>query len=166
MKQVFYFFLLAGLIFAGCNTANTEPKSSDKKEAGLTDSEMKKIVEERNLVFNKAMIEGDSLNLVSHFTTDCVIFPPNGDQIVGKAAIIPVVMGFTKMGIKKFTDQTTRVLGGGEYIVEEGNFFLGGENESILDKAKYLCVWKKEDGEWRVCSNMWNTSLPAASEKK
>jgi len=35
-----------------------------------------------------------------------VVLPPNGEQIAGKAAIIPAVMSFSKMGIKKFTDET------------------------------------------------------------
>jgi ketosteroid isomerase-like protein len=138
----------------------------EKETKSLSTETMKTIVAERNFLYNNAMVKGDSVNLVNHFTSDCVVLPPNGEQIVGKAAIIPAVMSFSKMGIKKFTDETTRVLGEGPYIIEEGNYFLGGENGSTLDKGKYLCVWKKEDGEWRVCSNMWNTSLPAPAEKK
>jgi ketosteroid isomerase-like protein len=165
MKHVFSFYLITGFVLTACNSANTESKTRIEKESkGLSTETMKKIVSERNLVYNNAMVNGDSLNLVNHFTSDCVVLPPNGEQIVGKAAIIPAVMSFSKMGIKKFTDETTRVLGGNDYIIEEGNYFFGGDNNSTLDKGKYLCVWKKEDAEWRVCSNMWNTSLPA--EKK
>jgi ketosteroid isomerase-like protein len=165
MKHVFSFYLITGFVLTACNSANTESKTRIEKESkGLSTETMKKIVSERNLVYNNAMVNGDSLNLVNHFTSDCVVLPPNGEQIVGKAAIIPAVMSFSKMGIKKFTDETTRVLGGSDYIIEEGNYFFGGDNNSTLDKGKYLCAWKKEDGEWRVCSNMWNTSLPA--EKK
>lgn len=162
MKQVPFIFILAGFIFSGCNNGGAEPKADpEKRDTVLTNSQMKQITEERNAVYDKAMVEGDSINIVQHFSSDCVVLPPNGDQIVGKAAVIPAVMAFSKMGIKKFTDETTRVLAGGDYIIEEGNYFLGGDNNSTLDKGKYLCVWKKEDGEWRVCSNMWNTSMPA-----
>jgi ketosteroid isomerase-like protein len=165
MKHVFSFYLITVFVLTACNSANTESNTGIEKETkDLSTETMKKIVSERNLVYNNAMVNGDSLNLVNHFTSDCVVLPPNGEQIVGKAAIIPAVMSFSKMGIKKFTDETTRVLGGSNYIIEEGNYFFGGENNSTLDKGKYLCVWKKEGGEWRVCSNMWNTSLPA--EKK
>jgi ketosteroid isomerase-like protein len=165
MKHVFSFYLITVFVLTEFNSANTESNTGIEKETkDLSTETMKKIVSERNLVYNNAMVNGDSLNLVNHFTSDCVVLPPNGEQIVGKAAIIPAVMSFSKMGIKKFTDETTRVLGGSNYIIEEGNYFFGGENNSTLDKGKYLCVWKKEGGEWRVCSNMWNTSLPA--EKK
>lgn len=154
-------FVLMIFAFAGCSTT-----ASEKKANAMSNADMKKIVEERNLIYDKAMVEGDSVNLVEHFSSDCVVLPPNGEQIVGKAAIVPAVMAFSRMGIKKFTDETTRVLDGGEYIIEEGNYFLGGDNNSVLDKGKYVCVWKKEDNEWRVCSNIWNTSLPMVSNTK
>jgi ketosteroid isomerase-like protein len=167
MKHFLFFFIVAATTLTACNSGTAETKDNNgKKDTVLSNSDMKKITEERNLVYDKAMVEGDSLNIVQHFTSDCVVLPPNGEQIVGKTSIIPAVMAFSRMGIKKFTDETTRVLGGGDYIIEEGNYFLGGDNNSTLDKGKYLCVWKKEDGEWRVCSNMWNTSLPATGGKK
>lgn len=166
MKHVFLFLLIGVLAFTACNTGSTESTTvPEKKDAAITDDDLKKIVEERNTIYTNAMVNGDSVNLVDHFSTDCVVLPPNGEQIVGKASIVPVVMAFSRMGIKKFTDETTRVLNGGDYIIEEGNYFLGGENESTLDKGKYICVWKKEDGVWRVCSNMWNTSQPATPAK-
>jgi len=167
MKYVLFPFLIVVFVLTACNSANTESNEAIAKEnqALRTDS-MKKIVTERNQVYDNAMIQGDSVNLVNHFTSDCVVLPPNGEQIVGKAAIIPAVLSFSKMGIKKFTDETTRVLGEGGYIIEEGNYYFGGNNDVMLDKGKYLCVWKKEEGEWRVCSNMWNTSLPAPAVKK
>lgn len=155
------FLVLTVFAFAGCSTT-----ASEKKDIAMSSADMKKIVEERNLIYDKAMVEGDSVNLVGHFSSDCVVLPPNGEQIVGKAAIVPAVMAFSRMGIKKFTDETTRVLAAGDYIIEEGNYFFGGDNNAVLDKGKYVCVWKKEDNEWRVCSNIWNTSLPMVSNTK
>jgi ketosteroid isomerase-like protein len=170
MKHFLFFFVAGAITLSACNSGSAENKdnkdSNANKDTVLSSAEMKKITEERNQVYDKAMVDGDSLNIVQHFSSDCVVLPPNGDQIVGKASIIPTVMAFSRMGIKKFTDETTRVLDGGDYIIEEGNYFLGGDNNSTLDKGKYLCVWKKEDGEWRVCSNMWNTSMPASATKK
>jgi len=158
--------VLFSLMISGCNTNASSSKATDLRNDTLDVAAMKKIVEERNLVYDKAFVDRDSITVMDHFTEDARAFPPNEGQVIGKSAIAPLISQFLKFGIKKFTDETTRVIGSGEYIIEEGNFFLGGDNGTILDKGKYICVWKKESGKWRVCSNMWNTSLPTAPEKK
>ena len=158
--------VLVSLILTGCGSNASSLKAADLHPDTLDVATMKKIVEERNLVYDKAFVAGDSITAMDHFTEDAIAFPPNAEQVVGKSAIAPLISQFLKFGIKKFTDETTRVIGTGEYIIEEGNYFLGGDNGTTLDKGKYICVWKKERGQWKVCSNMWNTSLPSASEKK
>src|SRR6476469_247014 len=98
MKYVLFPFLIVVFVLTACNSANTESNAGIAKEnQALSTDSMKKIVTERNLVYDNAMIQGDSVNLVNHFTSDCVVLPPNGEQIVGKAAIIPAVLSFSKM---------------------------------------------------------------------
>jgi len=153
-------------MITACNNSPAAEKTTEQKPEPLDAAAMKKIVEERNLVYDKAFVDKDSVTVMEHFTEDARAFPSNSEQVIGKSNIAPLISAFLKFGVKKFTDETTRVIGAGDYIIEEGNYFLGGDNESTLDKGKYICVWKKEDGKWRVCSNMWNTNLALAAEKK
>lgn len=170
MKQIFSFYSFVFLFFlavTSCNDNKSAQTSDQPKSDTLDEASMKKIVEDANLKYDQAFVSGDSVTAINHFTEDARVFAPNMEQLIGKSAIAPVLGQYMKFGIKKFTDSTTRVFKAGEYIVEEGNYFFGGDNNSTLDKGKYLCVWKKEDGEWRVGSNMWNTSMPmSAAEKK
>jgi ketosteroid isomerase-like protein len=168
MKQVFILLLAASFTLMACNSAPapTVTQVEEKKDSTLSPDAIKKIVEERNHLYNTAMVTGDSLNLVNHFTEDCVVMAPNMEQLKGKTALIPALMAYSKMGIKQFTDETTRVMAAGDYIYEEGNYFLGGDKGITLDKGKYACIWKQENGEWRVFSDIWNTSLPAPVAKK
>ncbi|MEO7308373.1 MAG: DUF4440 domain-containing protein [Ferruginibacter sp.] len=169
MNRIFIFFPVIVLLFlmiTGCNTNTSSEKATERHNDTLDVATMKKIVEERNLVYGKAFVEGDSITVMDHFTEDARAFPSNAEQVIGKSAIALLISQFLKFGIKEFTDETTRVLGAGEYIIEEGNYFLGGDNGKTLDKGKYICVWKKENGQWKVCSNIWNTSLPIVPEKK
>ena len=39
-----------------------------------------------------------------------------------------------------------------------------GENNSI-DAGKQINVWKKENGEWKVYTNMWNSNMPLTTSK-
>jgi len=169
MTRLFFCFpaiILISLMMTGCKTNASSDNAAALPNDSLDTAAMKKIVEERNLVYDNAFVNGDSVTVMDHFTEDAIAFPPNTEQVIGKKAIAPLISQFLKFGIRKFIDETTRVIGAGEYIIEEGNFFLGGENGTTLDKGKYICVWKKESGKWKVCSNMWNTSLPMAAEKK
>ncbi len=169
MNRIFIFFpviVLMFLMITGCNTNTSSEKETESSNDTFDVAAMKKIVEERNLVYSKAFVDGDSITVMDHFTEDARAFPPNAEQVIGKSTIALLISQFLKFGIKEFTDETTRVLGSGKYIIEEGNYFLGGDNGTTLDKGKYVCVWKKENGQWKVCSNMWNTSLAIVPEKK
>ena len=158
--------MLAVIMFASCNSNAPAGTTAKPSNDTLDVASMKKIVEDRNLIYDKAFVAGDSATVMAHFTEDARVFPTNSEQIIGKNAIAPLISQFLKFGVKAFTDETTRVIGSGEYIIEEGNYFLGGDKGATIDKGKYICVWKKESGDWKVCSNMWNTSLPPVPEKK
>lgn len=67
-----------------------------------------------------------------------------------------MVMG---MGIKTAKLNTTHLDEAGEGAVEVGEYELGGEDGQILDQGKYLVVWKKEKGNWRLSKDIWNTNL-------
>ena len=168
MKTVLSFYSFTFLFFlamAGCGDNKSAESSNETKTDTLDEASIKKIVADGNLKFNQAFVAGDSVTAVHHFTDDARIFPPNSEQLAGKSAFAPVLGQYMKFGIKKFTDETTKVFKAGDYIVEEGNYFFGGDNNTTIDKGKYLCVWQKVDGEWRVCSNMWNTSMPMPEKK-
>lgn len=80
MQHVLFFFSLVMIALTGCNSGTAKTKDDNsKKDTVLSSSEMKKITEERNLVYDKAMVDGDSFNIVQHFSSDCVVLPPNGD---------------------------------------------------------------------------------------
>jgi hypothetical protein len=32
----------------------------------------------------------------------------------------------------------------------------------VLDKGKYIVIWKKEDGTWKLHRDIWTTSVPPA----
>jgi hypothetical protein len=37
--------------------------------------------------------------------------------------------------------------------------------DNVVERGKYLNVWKQEDGTWKMHANIWNTSPPAAVVK-
>jgi len=50
------------------------------------------------------------------------------------------------------------------HITEEGVFEINLKDGKQIDKGKYVVVWKKEDGKWKLYRDMSNTDLPLSTK--
>ncbi|MCZ6703248.1 MAG: hypothetical protein O6940_09440 [Ignavibacteria bacterium] len=66
-----------------------------------------------------------------------------------------------KFDIKEMSEEVTAVYGNVDYLIDEGTYFMSYGKDNTIEKGKYLNVWKKEDGDWKVFTNMWNSSMPS-----
>ena len=156
MKVALSFTLiLFCLLFSSCQSA------ADKDSAAFDVTAMKKIIEEKNNQFTQAHITGDTTFLNNIFTKDAKAFPPNSDAVVGRAAISAENSKWVNFDINEFREKTTAFYGNEDYLIDEGTYYLRYGKVNTIDKGKYLNVWKKEDGDWKMFTNMWNTSMPA-----
>ena len=53
----------------------------------------------------------------------------------------------------------------GDMALDRGWYRLSaqGPNGPINDTGKYVVVWRKVDGKWKVASDIFNTDLPTAA---
>ncbi len=40
-----------------------------------------------------------------------------------------------------------------------------GDGSKNVDKGKYIVVWKKENGDWKVWRDIWNSDNPPPPSK-
>ncbi len=73
--------------------------------------------------------------------------------------------GALRMGVKDFKLTITDITGGGDLYVETGNIEMFGADNKSLDKGKYVAVWKKENGNWKMYRDIWNSNMAAAPTK-
>lgn len=169
MKKNFILFLaitFAGLLTVGCSINNNAPTDSQQNNIDSFNlSAVKEIIKEKNNRFTQAHITGDTAFLNNIFATDAKAFPPNSDVITGRTAIAAVNSEWVKYGIKEFNEESTSFFGNKDYLIDEGTYYLRYGKDNAIDKGKYINVWKKEDGDWKLFSNMWNTSMPATPAK-
>ena len=157
----------AGLLTIGCgnnNTASTDTATDSASSFDIT--ALKKIIEEKNNQFTKAHITKDTAFLNNIFTRDTKSFPPNSNVVTGRAAISAVNLEWVNYGIKEFSEVTTAFYGNEDYLIDEGSYYLRFTENDLIDIGKYINIWKKEDGNWKIFSNIWNTNMPAAPETK
>ena len=169
MKQFSIFLMVISftiLSIAGCSSNNTASKTTDQDSASAFNiNAMKKTIEEKNDAFAKAFVTGDSATVVNSYTKDGKIFPPNSDAVIGRSSIAGMISQYLKFGIKKFHDETTALYGNEDNLIEEGNYFMGDDKGNTIDKGKYIDIWRKVDGDWKIYSNMFNTSIPIPPAK-
>jgi len=106
---------------------------------------------------------GDAIGLANLYTENAQILPPNSDFVRGRQAIQAAFQAFMDSGIKSIALATMEVEDYGDTASEVGEYTLLGEHGQVLDKGKFLVIWKQETGQWKIHRDMINTSMPAAA---
>ena len=65
------------------------------------------------------------------------------------------------MGSPDFKLEATEVWGDENMVEEVGVYTFNDANGTTLDKGKYICLWKMEDGKWKIYRDIFNSDMPA-----
>ena len=95
------------------------------------------------------------------YASDATLCPPNSDFVRGADGIRDFWKGAFNAGIKKVRLETVDVNSFGNFAQETGKYMLFGADDKMIDGGKYVVVWKKEDGSWKLYRDIWNSSAPA-----
>jgi ketosteroid isomerase-like protein len=153
MKKLFLFLMIAASLFA-CQTP-TKP-AFDLANA-------KKEIEAANLAITEFVAKGDSVGLASAYTPEGSLMLSNIPSIKGKDKLISFWSSFTQSGAK-ITLTTLEVWGDENFIAEEGLLEIKTKEGAQIDKGKFIVLWKKEGGKWKVHRDMSNSDLPATAQ--
>ena len=126
-------------------------------------SNAKKEIEAANKNIIKDIISGDSTAAGNDYSKDGKLMGSNMPLISGQKNIASFWGAFSKMGAD-LTLNTTEVWGDENYITEEGVYEIKAKDGKQLDKGKYIVLWKKEDGKWKLHRDISNTDLPLATK--
>ena len=145
---------LTGLAAVGCQ----------RSPAGLTDAD-RTAIRTRIADFDKAMLAADVPAIVSAYTDDAVLLPPNAPMVRGRAAIQKFFEGLPK--ITEFKQSAVEIEGQGDLAYPWGTFETSmlppGAKAPIKDKGKVLAVWRKQtDGSWLASRVSWSSDLAPA----
>ena len=133
--------------------------------ANAEDKQVRAEIEAANDKLVAALNGGDAAGIAVLYTEDAMLLPPNSEMLEGREAVQAFWQGGIDMGIKEATLETEVVEARGNAAYEVGKYTMiieppGGP--AISDNGKYLIVWKRQEGSWKLHADMWNTSLPAA----
>ena len=112
-----------------------------------------------NRQFEKKFASGDAPGMAALYTRDAMLLPPGAPMQQGPEAIGGFWKMAMEMGIKTAKLKTTHLDELEDAAIEVGEYELGGQDGQTLDQGKYIVVWKKEKGNWRLAKDIWNTNL-------
>jgi uncharacterized protein (TIGR02246 family) len=124
-----------------------------------TTSDVLEEIRTANQLFEQNFASGNPKGIASLYTSDGILLPPGADMQKGTDAIKgfwQMVMG---LGIKTARLKTVEVDQEGETAIETGQYELGGAAGERMDHGKYMVIWKREDGQWKLHKDIWNTSV-------
>jgi uncharacterized protein (TIGR02246 family) len=121
-------------------------------------------IAEANKRFMAAFEQGDAHGLAALYTERGQLLPPGGDIVTGKEGIAAFWKGAMEMGIKRAELNTLEVDDQGDTAIEVGRARLYGEGGAVIDTPKYLVVWKREGGGWKLHRDIWNSDAAPAPQ--
>lgn len=164
--MVFISSLFIGFfMISSCNNAESTKTADVKESAPAFDlANAKKEIEGANQNFMDLYVKGDSVGLANGYTTDGELMFGGAPAIAGRTAIQSIFSHTMKSGITKVDLKTKDVFGNQDMLAEEGVVHLYVKDNSVAEE-KYIVLWKKEDGKWKMFRDISNSNLPAPASK-
>jgi uncharacterized protein (TIGR02246 family) len=113
-------------------------------------------VEAGNRAFIAAFLAGDAQAVAQLYTEQAEVIAPAAPAARGRSAIADFWQKSIDAGPKAITLETTAVDSAGDLAYETGNATLVSRDGTSA-KSRYLVVWKREDGRWKLHRDIWNS---------
>ena len=142
-------FLAAGLV---------STSSASAHEVGAQINEM-------NVKWVEAFKQRDFAAIAALYTSNGLLLPSNSPPVEGPKAIVDVWKSWGELPNVEITFGADRVeaSSSGDMAYDYGwyTFAFDTDDGRVTDKGKYIVVWKKVGGAWKVAADIFNTDLPA-----
>jgi uncharacterized protein (TIGR02246 family) len=157
--------MLLLLLCAACS--QTAPASAPKPDLTAED----KAIREADAKWLKAAQSRDARAEAAVFASDGVAYREHVDPLVGPAA-------FESWSAKQYAEnpkqtstwstEAIQITAAGDIAVQTGQYHLTGVGPKGdgEDSGRFVTVWKKVDGEWKVAHDIGSTTMPVPKTEK
>jgi uncharacterized protein (TIGR02246 family) len=123
--------------------------------------EVRSAIEAANAQFSAAAAKGDGAGLAALYAADGQVLPAGSDAIRGRDAIQKFWQGALDSGIAGVGLKTVEIFGQSPTVTEAGQYELSDKAGKVLDHGKYIVIWRREGGHWKLLRDMFSTNVTA-----
>lgn len=116
-------------------------------------------IQKANDVFGETFKSGDAEAMANLYTANGVLYPPNSPAIRGTENIKEFWKGAYTAGLTGAKLETITAEAYGNHAIEEGKVTLY-VGDQVVGEEKYIVVWHKEDGKWKLHQDIFNSVWP------
>ncbi len=102
----------------------------------------------------------DAEGLAALYTQDAVFLPPNAPAVFGRDAIRATHQEFFATGDLKIDIEALETVIDGQLAYVAGRYRLWTDDATLVDRGKYIEIWRAIDGQWLIHRDIYNSSLP------
>jgi uncharacterized protein (TIGR02246 family) len=129
-------------------------------KAPSTQGDVRSAIEAANKQFMQAVGRGDAGQLANLYTADAQLLPPGSPTVTGRQAIREYWQGGITAGLKSLVLTTVEVEAHDGTAYEVGKYEIPGAGGKAADTGKYVVIWKRDDGQWKLHRDIWNSDKP------
>jgi uncharacterized protein (TIGR02246 family) len=142
--------------------SNKEPtRSVTQSPASISSPSVRDEIGAANARFMEAFRARDVAGVAACYTSDAQLLPAHSDVVEGTSAIADYWGGALASGVAGARLESTEVDALGDRAIEVGRYAIVGADGGTIDRGKYLVVWRREGGSWKLHRDIWTTSVPA-----
>jgi ketosteroid isomerase-like protein len=141
------------LVFFGLAAAAFAPAAS---------ADVRSEIEAANRQFEATFAKGDGKGIAALYTASGQALPAGSEVVSGTEAIGKLWQGVFDSGVKGVRLKTLEVESHGDLAHEIGQYELLDAAGKTLDRGKYVVIWKKDGGRFKLHRDIWTTSMPPA----
>jgi len=107
--------------------------------------------------------QGDAAATAAYYTEEAKRLPPNSPMIVGRENIQASIQAALDAGAGNLHITMIELSVSGDMAHEVGKYTLTiqpEEGEAISDSGKYVTIWKRVNGSWKIDVLIFNSSIP------
>ncbi|AYA38710.1 nuclear transport factor 2 family protein [Hymenobacter oligotrophus] len=120
-------------------------------------------IQQANHAFERTFARADAAGLARLYSEGGTVLPSGHEPVSGHQNIAAYWHSAMQSGIREAALHPVEVEQlDDETAIEMGTYRLFGEARQLVDRGKYLAVWKHEGNEWKLHRDIWNSSLPTA----
>lgn len=148
MDQLYFKAFLIGISVLVANAFAVAQDAGEEHQASSDAKKERPVIERLVNQYAQYLLEGDSAAIAAMYASDGMIGCKKGPDILAAAG------SWIRSGIKNdsrhVTFKTLTLNADGDLLIETGTAEGRSESGELKYAFRYLVVWKKEDGTWKL----------------